>query len=97
MTAPSLTLNQAVLLAADSIEARSQIPSIEEIARQARVTRQYLYRLANEEIERRKEKGGCRQDNPPATSCEPGLNSIEKRIPESPLPREEAQQEADSA
>lgn len=75
-----LPLNQAVLLAADSIEARSQIPSVDEIARQAGVTRQYLYRLANEEIDRRqKEKGGCRQDNPPTTSCEPGPNSIEKK------------------
>lgn len=50
------TIKQAVLRAADAIEALQEIPSVADIAAEVGVTRQYLYRLANREIERRQKE-----------------------------------------
>jgi len=82
---PSLTLKQAVVRAADALEAMQEIPSVADIAAEVGVTRQYLYRLANREIERRqKEKGATPTGKAPVTSSPTGLQSRNESIPGDP-------------
>lgn len=46
----SITVEQAILLAIQSITVKNSVPSIEEIAGSAGVSRQYLYKLANKKM-----------------------------------------------
>ena len=45
--ANEITTEQAILLAIQSITVKSSVPSVEDIAERAGVSRQYLYKLAN--------------------------------------------------
>lgn len=45
-----ITIEQATLLAVQSITVKNSVPSVEDIADRAGVSRQYLYKLANKKM-----------------------------------------------